>query len=431
MANLSEIPYARGLRRNVASIVVLLAAFDLMLAILIIVAGSQGVYRFAPPLFLWVLIYAMVGLQLATNLRALSSVLRDNITILTFPVIAFLSATWSLAPSHSSYSAIQLTVTYLAGFWIGWRYRPGEIALIMVLALSPLIALSLVNWATGMFGEVYSYAGGLLGIFGNKNTLGRMSLLLGLAALGLFVGGRSRPLRSLVLLGVFVMATLSLLLSESATSMIFMLGSCGLFVVLTMHGYRASFRLAIFTASGLAILALFALFAFGNFNPADEVLELLGKSSNLTGRTFLWDIAFRQIGAQPWLGVGFDAYWDSDRFLAVDQIQRAFGSGLISFHNFILDIWVGMGVPGLIAISVSLGTIATAYVRYYLAHRGVDAAMMLAIFASAIGVALFNPLLHGQHSNMIVILIAFAVSAQIEMRRRSVSKNGNGADNAG
>jgi exopolysaccharide production protein ExoQ len=408
---------ARPLRKT-PSTVVLLAGYDLMLAALILIAGSQGIYRFAPPLLLWVAIYAMIGLKLATNLRPLLMVLRDNAAILAYPAMAFISAIWSVEPGHSSYSALQLTVTYLAGFWIGWRYRPSAIALVIVLSLSPLIVLSLVNWATGMFGLVYSDAGGLLGIFGNKNTLGRMSLLLGLAALALLFGRQPRLPQRALLLCVLVMAAFALLLSKSATSAIIMFGATGLLVALTMHGYRAGIQLAIAVAGILAFLGGCALLAFGNVDPAGGVLDLFGKSSNLTGRTSLWTIAFDQIGAHPWLGVGFDAYWDSGAFLAADAIQLRFGDGLISFHNFILDIWVGTGVPGLIGMAVTLGTIVFSYLRYFLASRNVDAAMMLAFFVAAIGVALFNPLLYAQHENMIVILIAFAVSARISLSAR-------------
>lgn len=413
------------------AIVVLLAGYDLMLATLIIVAGSQGVYRFAPPLLLWAMIYALIGLKFVAHPRALLTVLRDNITMLAFPAIAFLSAAWSLEPSHSAYSAIQLTVTYLTGFWIGWRYRPAEIALIVILALSPLIALSLVNWRTGAFGEVYSYVGGLLGIFGNKNTLGRMSLLLALAALALLVGRKSRPLHRAALMGVIAMAALALFLSKSATSEIVMLAAVGLFVALTMPGYRAATRLAIFVGGVLAFLGACAVLAVSDIDPKAEVLALFGKSSSLTGRTLLWDIAYGQIGAHPWFGVGFDAYWDSGTFAAADRIQLIFGEGLISFHNFILDIWVGMGIPGLIASAVTLGTIAVCYVRYYRAGGGVDAAMMLAMFAAAIGVALFNPLLYGQHGNMIIILIALAVSAGIETRNAGTPVAGGRSGDAG
>ncbi|MEE9388241.1 MAG: O-antigen ligase family protein [Paracoccaceae bacterium] len=414
------LPYVQRVKGQSASVILLFAAYDLGLAVLIIAAGSQGIFRFAPPLLLWLMIYLMIGLKLATNLRTLVSVLRENIAILAFPAVAFISATWSLSPSHTVYSAVQLSVTYLAGIWIGWRYRPMEIALVMVLALSPLIVLSLINWATGMFGEAFSYHGGLLGIFANKNTLGRMSLLLGIAALGLIFNSRRKLVRDLVFLTVFAMAVLALALSKSATSMIFLVGTSALFVLLTMHSYRVGMRLALSVGCIMAVLFGGGLVALGNFDLANEVLGLFGKSSTLTGRTYLWEVANQQISENPWLGVGFDAYWDSGNFLALDQIQQRYGTGLISFHNFILDIRVGMGVPGLVAIFVTVGTIALTYLRYYLVSQNVEAAMMLTLFTAAIGVAMFNPLLHGQHGNMIVILIAFAVSARIETRRHIV-----------
>ncbi len=395
------------------------AVYDLGLATLIILAGSQGVHRFLPTLLLWAAIYAMISLKYATQLRVLLHVLRQNIAIMAFPVIAALSTIWSVAPGASAYAAMQLVVTYLAAIWLGWRYRPKDIALIVLLALSPLILLSLVNWATGMFGEVYSYTGGLLGIFSNKNTLGRMCLLLGIVTIALIIGRKPQPFSLLFLMGIFLMAALALFLSKSATSAIVMMASAGFFVLLTQHRYPASLRLALLLGASCIVLTTLVSMAVGGFDPIEEVLEAFGKSSNLTGRTTLWDIATHQIAEAPWLGVGFDAYWDTGSFLAVDLVQRAYGDGLISFHNFILDIWVNLGVPGLIGIAVTLGSITSVLVRYYALSNDVWPAMALTLLVAGIGVAFFNPLLHAQHGNLIMIFVALAVSARIEINRIS------------
>ncbi|MDJ0992320.1 MAG: O-antigen ligase family protein [Dinoroseobacter sp.] len=410
-------PRANPDRAPTSAFVWLAAFYDLALATMIIMAGSQGIHRFVPPLLLWALIYAMVSLKYAMHLRSLFDVLRRNIAIMAFPMVAALSSVWSIAPGASAYAAMQLTVTYMAAIWVGWRYRPCDIAVIVLLGLTPLIALSLVNAATGMFGEVHSYNGGLLGVFSNKNTLGRMSLLLGIATIALLIGSRSTFPRFVLLAAILIMAALALFLSKSATSAIVMLASAGLFVVLTQHRYPASIRLGILGAGAIAVMAILFSMAFGGFDPVEEVLDAFGKSSNLTGRTTLWALAMHQVSETPWLGVGFDAYWDSGAFLAVDTVQRAYGEGLISFHNFILDIWVTLGVPGLIGIGVTLMTIALVFLHYYLTSNEVWPAMTLTLLVAGVGVAFFNPLLHAQHGNLIVIFVALAVSSRIEISR--------------
>lgn len=411
-------------QRKTASTSAAQASYDLILAVLIIIAGSQGIYRFGSPLVLWIAVYAMVGLKLATHFRSILIAIRENLGILAYPAIALISTIWSVEPAHSAYSAVQLLVTYLAGFWIGWRYSPNTITLIVVISLSPLILLSLVNWMTGVFGQVYSDSGGLLGVFGNKNTLGRMSLLVCLATLSLYIVGTQSSLRRIVLIVFLTMAVLTLVMSKSATSLIVFLGAIGLFLALTVRHYSAGTRLTIAISGVIIFLAFLALYGFGDFDPTGSILELFGKSSNLTGRTSLWGIAMHQIGTHPWLGVGFDAYWDSDKFRAVESIQLRFGEGLISFHNFILDIWVGTGILGLLGISLTIGTIAFQYLLYFNADRSVDGATMITILLAAVGVALFNPLLFAQHGNMIVILVAFSVSARfnriLAMRRRKI-----------
>ena len=116
-------------RRKSASVVALEALYDLGFATLIIIAGSQGVYRFLPPLLLWAMLYAMLALKFATNFRPLMIAVRDNIALFAYPAAALLSATWSIEPGHTLYSGMQLSVTYLMGIWLGWRYRPGAIIL--------------------------------------------------------------------------------------------------------------------------------------------------------------------------------------------------------------------------------------------------------------------------------------------------------------
>lgn len=404
------------------SIVWAAAAYDLALATMIIIAGSQGIHRFLPPLLVWLLIYAMISIKYAMHLRVLFDVVRQNIAIMAFPIIAFLSTAWSISPVASAYSAMQLTVTYLAAIWIGWRYKPHDIAIIVLLGLSVLIALSLVNWVTGAFGEVYAYSGGLLGVFSNKNTLGRMSLLLGIVTIALLFCQRRTLVRFVVLTAVLAMAALSLFLSKSATSAIIMLASVAIFVVLVIHRCPASVRLGLLGIGVGAVLAAMLSMAFGGFDPVDKVLDAFGKSSNLTGRTMLWGLAWQQISETPWLGVGFDAYWGSGAFLAVDHVQRAYGEGLVSFHNFVLDIWVTLGVPGLIGISVTLMAIAWTTLCYYWRSTDVWPAMTLTLLVAGVGVASLNPLLHAQHGNLIVIYVALAVSSRIEIARLKQSR---------
>ncbi|MEM9395657.1 MAG: O-antigen ligase family protein [Pseudomonadota bacterium] len=422
MSSASASEYAQPVGRKpgvrpLSSYVLVAAAYDLLLAVMIIVAGSQGIHRFLPPLLLWALVYAMVSLKYAMHTRALFDVLRQNTAIMAFPMVAALSSVWSISPGASAYAAMQLIVTYMAAIWMGWRYRPRDIAMIVLLGLTPLIALSLVNWATGMFGEVYSYAGGLLGVFSNKNTLGRMSLLLGIVTIALLIDRRSTLPRRALLFGIFASAAFALFLSKSATSAIVMLASAGLFILLTQHRYPAWIRLSLFGVGSIGVMALLFAMAFGGFDPVEEVLGAFGKSSNLTGRTMLWGLATLQISETPWFGVGFDAYWESGTFLAVDQMQRAYGDGLISFHNFVLDIWVALGISGVIGITVTLTSIALTAMRFYSVSNEVWPAMTLTLFVAGVGVALFNPLLHAQHGNLIVILVALAVSSQIEIAR--------------
>src|SRR3546814_12636368 len=88
------------------------------------------------------------------------------------------------------------------------------------------------------------------------------------------------------------------------------LGLCGLAPVLLTRGAPAPRRLFSYLAgvagAGIAVWAM----AVFQLDPVEIALDALGKERTLTGRSILWEYAMTQIEMQPWLGNGFDAFWN-------------------------------------------------------------------------------------------------------------------------
>src|SRR3546814_12608248 len=82
-------------------------------------------------------------------------------------------------------------------------------------------------------------------------------------------------------------------------------------------------------------------------NPVDLALAALGKERTLTGRSVLWEFALRMIEVRPWLGNGFDAFWNVGDGSTSSYLQYVIRAEVKNFHNSYLDIAVQLGAFGL------------------------------------------------------------------------------------
>jgi exopolysaccharide production protein ExoQ len=102
--------------------------------------------------------------------------------------------------------------------------------------------------------------------------------------------------------------------------------------------------IACVSLAGFAIVLLIA-----NIDAvADAILAATGKDITLTGRTDLWRVGLEQIAERPWLGQGYQAFWQPGNPEA-EHLWRAFGiesrTGF-HFHNLYLSNAVEIGIPG-------------------------------------------------------------------------------------
>lgn len=65
---------------------------------------------------------------------------------------------------------------------------------------------------------------------------------------------------------------------------------------------------------------------------------------NLTGRIPLWEVIVSEIGENPWLGVGFAAFWNPQNYALIEELV---GFPAVSAHSGFLDMLLNVGVVGL------------------------------------------------------------------------------------
>lgn len=145
-------------------------------------------------------------------------------------------------------------------------------------------------------------------------------------------------------------ACLLLVMAKSSSSLI------NFTILLTsVIAYRVlRFRYILLIPSFLALVTLGATIFYIYTEMADELLGLIGKDPTLTGRTELWVWAREMIDKRPYLGYGYTAFWqglDS----ASAYIIRAARWPVPYSHNGILDMWLDIGLLGVVTYFSGFG----------------------------------------------------------------------------
>jgi exopolysaccharide production protein ExoQ len=286
---------------------------------------------------------------------------RLNWPLLMLPVLATASALWSGYPEWSLRAGIQFIVTIVIGILAATCIKPRD-------ALSALMsALTLV----AVLSEVQSAASGsIVALFGSKNYFSLCIALLIVASIGVALDrSQHRVFRAVGMLAAALAP--GLLLQGNSLGATF------------AAGITASVMVGIFVITKFPVqnrAALFCLFAFIFvwvvvlasivFENATDVLPLLGKEATLTGRTVLWDTAMASFPKHPFLGVGFQSFWQVGNWRA-EQLwlySHIPGKSGFHFHNTYLQILVDLGLVGLFVL---VATFAVSAPEQQNAHRTV------------------------------------------------------------
>jgi exopolysaccharide production protein ExoQ len=195
-------------------------------------------------------------------------------------------------------------------------------------------------WSRGLL-----FAGGPIeGIVANRNLLA-MIALLGLIVFGTQLAAAS--VRRVQGIGWLVVAGVVMLLTRSATViLVAVLVLVALGFALWARRVGPDRRRGVYWAAAGALVASVALLlVFWG-----RLLELFGKSEDLTGRFDIWNSVIALASERPWFGWGWVSYWvpwvEPFQGLAVRN-----GVTYLQAHNAWLDVWLQLGIIGLIAFA--------------------------------------------------------------------------------
>ncbi len=306
--------------------------------------------------------YALAGYFLIGLLRFPNQMLPATLRawpIFLVPLLCFVSAVWAPYANDAIRKGVMLSLTAFFAVYLGARLTARQLIFgyLAIESIAMLLSLMTPNM-------IYGTA---TGIFGQKNYLATHMFILYCAGLAFFLDRDLRWIVRLGAIGTAAGAAYLIYLSKSTTTIAFMIAGSGALVghALIWEPARRMRHMRVLIITTLAVLAAAAsyiLFAVAEIDLFEKFLAANGKDSTLTGRTYLWDHAWRIMHEHPWTGLGANAFWRPEVGAANSILRYFFFDGFtqFSFHNSYLEIGVQLGYPGMYAL---IFTAAWAYYR--------------------------------------------------------------------
>jgi exopolysaccharide production protein ExoQ len=289
--------------------------------------------------------------------------------LLAFVVLAVASVAWSAYPIGTLMGSATTVVTVIAGLALAITFSRADLVwalgitmriilggsilfelFVAYIVRAPLLPLwvdyssygddlpKLLFWSR----DVMLDGGRIQGLVGSATLLGFLGLL------GLIVFGVQLAARSVSRFwGVFWLAVAAAVvwLTRSGTiSIAIVVVFAVLIVVLLLRAASSrAARIAVYSAMLLAVVSVPVVIT----SFSDQILQLLGKSSDLTGRIGIWNTVIGMAEQRPVFGWGWVSYW-IPWIEPFDDLVIWAGVVQMHAHNAWLDLWMQLGIVGVV-----------------------------------------------------------------------------------
>lgn len=297
----------------------------------------------------WLGAHAVVGGLLLWHRRAACRAAGRSVLLWLLVGLAVCSTAWSAAPDLTLRRSLLLVSTTGFGVYLAARYSRAELAAMVAAVLAVTAVLSLAfALVIPFYGLEHGfYEGAWRGIYSQKNQLGTA---MALGTIIWLLQAAYRLGRRAVVLPLLGLSLALVLLSDSKTSWVVLFGltACVLLArtIQTRRGAGIGLTLVL---GGIAVPPLVVWL----FRGYEGVLAALGRDATLTGRIEYWTMAWQAIERRPLLGYGYGAFWQGLEGPSADLVV-AVGENPTHAHNGVLDVWLVLGLVGVLLFSGSL-----------------------------------------------------------------------------
>lgn len=300
---------------------------------------------------------ALVALYLRRK-KAIT-VLQASAPVLIYLLYCMMSTAWSPIPGPA---------------FKRWIKDAGDLAMVLLIVTEahPIAALGrffsrvgfillpfsveTIRWSTVGRGFDDDGTPSNVGLTENKNSLGLIVFLVSLGALwnirGLLMDKNAphRKRRLVAQCTLLAFGIWLLQMAHCATAIACFLLGAALMLVTSLRAIRTKPRkvhalcFGIILAGGIALL----------FGGESTVTGMLGRKSNLTGRTGIWKACLAAADS-PVLGTGFESFWNTNVnkvAIHLPDYDAKTIHNLVSAHNGYIEVYLDLGVVGLFLIAL-------------------------------------------------------------------------------
>jgi O-antigen ligase len=289
-------------------------------------------------------------------------------TLALFMLLCVISIAWSFYPGATALGVLVQWCTTIVALFLALCLSWDELLRALGSALRWILGLSLLFefvvaafvrnpvlpfWTdySGHIPQAFYWSRGLLfrdgqiqGILGNSNLLS-MAALLALVVFG--VQYADRTVRRGWGVAWIVIAIVTLALTRSSTVIVATVFTAVVLVfALWTRAARPERRLPIY----LSTVAITGAAVASAITFSGPLLQLLGKSDSLTGRTGIWQTVITLAQQRPAFGWGWVSYW-APWVEPFKQLAVIKGVTYLQAHNAWLDVWLQLGILGLIVFA--------------------------------------------------------------------------------
>jgi exopolysaccharide production protein ExoQ len=339
-----------------------------------------------------------------------------------YAIFATLSVLWSQFPDWTLRASIQYIFSTGAFLVMAHALPAKSFLTVFLSALLVADAASLANPAM-----VWNTQGlAMIGIFGSKNSFGlAQAFLIQFSVWVLLDRSQPRLFRGLAAIGVVGGAFL-IKAAIAVGAIVALLGALACaFLAFNLGRFPPRSRIIILCGGGLVIAILCGfLIVFGD-ELFQAALQFTGKSSSLSDRTPLWDVAKKMIESYPVGGVGFEAFWQQGNPYAED-LWRRFNPARAgyNFHNLWYQSAVDLGYIGLSLAILTVAITAIEVMRWVLRSPSPTSCFFFGFVVFILLQSPFEVELFAQFSTIMAIFIAAFVYARQSRERHEVQQRG-------
>jgi len=273
--------------------------------------------------------------------------------------------------------------------------------------LIPLSVLLIKYYpALGRVYNRWTWEVSVTGVASDKNGLGAICLVVGLASFWRILEERRQPADSRApwpqVAHFIVLGMVAWLFSkaDSSTALAcFLLGAAVIVMTTRVLGGEPA-RVHGIVATIAGVILVVGLFPSG----FTYVVQALGRNTTLTGRTDIWGDLLG-MDFNRWLGTGFESFWLGER---ADMLARKYYFHPNQAHNGFIEMYVNLG---LIGVGFLVLIMLKGYARIASAYRSIGglSTLRLAVFVAAVVYNITEATFKVMHPIWIVFLLVIAL----------------------